>query len=100
MTNEGKDFKDIDEKLSLLKFKPDSISHIEIDEDKCRDCENHECTFVCPARVYQCENENSDKIKIEYENCLECGACKVACKKQAIKWVYPRAGCGIVYKFS
>ncbi len=85
----------IEEKLSLLKYKSDNSSHIQVDTKSCNACEIKACTFVCPAAVYTCEN---DELKVEYENCLECGACKVACK--AVDWRYPASGKGVVYKFT
>lgn len=89
------DYGKIEEKLSLVKYKPDSSSHISIDTTACKNCESKVCTFVCPAAVYSCEGE---ELKVEYENCLECGACKVAC--EGVDWQYPASGKGVVYKFS
>jgi len=89
------DYGKIEEKLSLLKYKSDNSSHISIDITVCKACKSKGCTFLCPAAVYSLED---DTLKIEYENCLECGACKTACK--AISWLYPAGGKGVVYKFS
>ena len=86
----------IEEKLSLLKYNSGSVSHIKINETLCQKCKNKECIFFCPASVYKIEGGETPKV--EYENCLECGACKVACKSKAIKWEYPDKG--VVYKFS
>lgn len=98
MVENNKNFKTIEEKLSLLKYKPETISHIEVDKELCLKCKSKECTFFCPASVYKIEE--GEVPKIEYENCLECGACKIGCKSKSVKWNFPHGGCGIVYKFS
>jgi len=51
--------------------------------------------LVCPARVY---SEVNGKIMADWAACLECGACKAACPTDALDWVYPRGGFGIVYR--
>lgn len=89
----------IEEKLSNVKYYCDTASHIEVDQKKCAECEEKYCTFVCPAGVWEYD-EASQKSTIEYENCLECGACRIACPYGAIKWNYPKAGHGIIYKQS
>ena len=40
------------------------------------------------------------EITVQYENCLECGACRMACPKNAIDWNYPKASLGVLYKKS
>ena len=95
--NEKMSQKIIDEKLALLKYKSDVNSHIEVDNEICSTCKTKDCLNVCPAKVYKLEN---GEIKINYENCLECGACYVACPKKSINWVYPKSDCGVVYKYS
>ena len=89
------DYGKVEEKLLLLKYKTDDFSHIQVDTVACKTCKSKACTFLCPAAVYSFEN---DELKVEYENCLECGACKVACK--AINWRYVASGKGVIYKFS
>ncbi len=87
----------IEDKLSHVKYKTDKNSHIIVDEMVCEKCTTKECLYVCPARVY---SEVGGKIKVEYENCLECGVCKISCPKKAITWSYPESGYGVVYKYS
>ncbi len=94
MNKDGK----IEEKLALLKYKPDDSSHIKINEEACKNCKTKACAFFCPAGVYKQDEQNPEIVKAEYENCLECGACKVACKCGAIEWKYPEQG--VIYKFS
>ena len=88
----------LDGKLSLVKYKPDSTSHIEITEELCVKCKSKECTFFCPAGVYKITD--GEIPAIEYENCLECGACAAGCMSKSIKWKCPKGGKGVLYKFS
>ena len=72
----------IDEKLGLLTYKADhSFAHIKIKDasetSPCiTKCEEKTCTKVCPARVYTYE-EAQKKVLVAYENCIECGACRM-----------------------
>ena len=63
--------------------------------DSCRFC--WMCHHICPADVYELD-ENLGEIVVRYENCLECGACRISCPKNAISWEYPTAGCGVILK--
>lgn len=89
----------INEKLSTLKFNKDKESHLKVDDDICLRCKEKFCTYICPANVYEWD-EYKEKTIIRYENCLECGACKIACEKNNIKWQYPNAEFGVKYKNS
>ncbi len=87
----------INEKLSSLKYNKDEQSHLNVDNDICMRCKDKCCTYICPAEVYQWNSEKCI-MNIRYENCLECGACKIVCPKKNINWVYPKAGCGVKFK--
>ncbi len=87
----------INEKLSTLKYNKGKESHLSADNEICKECKNRVCTHICPANVYDW-NEDSKSLTIRYENCLECGACKIACEKQNIKWAYPSAQYGVKFK--
>lgn len=103
---------DIEKKLIHVKYKTDSESHLILNQEICKVCEDRVCLNVCPANVYKeavsGQNLNSvtkkdgtiEVISVEYENCLECGACRIACPYGAIDWRYPKSGCGVAYKFS
>ena len=84
----------LEDKLFLVKTKKDSVSHITVDRDKCGDCEDRVCRFICPSGTYE---EVGGEIEAAYENCLECGSCRVACVREAITWKNPRGEFGVTY---
>ena len=88
----------IDDKLSKVKYVTDEASHLKVNTELCKNCKSKTCTFVCPACVYEW-NEEENKLIVNYENCLECGACRIACEKKCIEWHYPKGTCGVTYKF-
>jgi ferredoxin like protein len=88
----------IEAKLGLNVFKLDTESHITINQEICQaECLNRYCLHVCPAEVYTLDREG--KVQAEYEGCLECGTCLIACSHGALTWHYPQAGFGIQYRF-
>ena len=88
----------IDNKLYTLKYSTDTESHLKItDKEKCRLCASKNCTYICPAKVYEW-NPDSQEIIINFENCLECGACRIACEKKVIDWQYPKGTKGVTFK--
>ena len=90
----------VEEKLGTLTFKNDHQSHIAIpDPSIClTKCKDRPCTNVCPAKVYDWD-ASQKKIVIGYENCIECGAARMICPFQNIKWEPPRGGFGVSYKY-
>ena len=89
---------DIEAKLGLNVFKIDEEPHILIDHEVCQtECRVQYCLTICPAELYTLDNEG--KIQVNYEGCLECGACFIACPYGALTWHYPRAGYGVQYRF-
>ncbi len=85
----------IENRLYTLLFKPDRERHIALKSDRCDNCTEKTCMFVCPAGCYRLVDE---KIEYSYEGCLECGACRLACERDAIDWKYPRGGFGVYYR--
>ena len=88
---------DIDKKLYTLKFNPDVISHLNPDKMSCKTCKSKICTIICPAGVYEWLDKNDEPV-VKYENCLECGACKIACEKNTLDWEYPKGNKGVTFK--
>ena len=97
MTNENENKKSIQDKLGTIKYNCDEKAHLIVDLAKCANCKDKPCTHVCPAAVYNYD-ENLKEITVQYENCLECGACRIVCPYDAIGWEYPSSGCGVIFK--
>ena len=89
--------KSIQDKLATIKYNCSNKAHLVADLKKCAKCKEKTCTHICPADVYEWD-KNLDEIVVRYENCLECGACRISCPKGAISWEYPEAGCGVILK--
>lgn len=87
-----------DDKLFLNKFKVNGNKpHLKLKNEKiCGACANKPCLYVCPVGNYQKENGS---IRLSWEGCLECGACRIACPERAIEWEYPQGGYGINYRY-
>ena len=88
------------DRLFLVKYEIDEENcHLVItDPADCKRCEDKPCICRCPAEVYRWEEEE-ETLEVAYENCLECGACRVACPYDNIDWSYPRGGFGVAYKY-
>ena len=89
----------IQKKIACDKYICSQISHLNINQKKCSKCKEKTCLYICPANVYNLDDITGD-IVVQYENCLECGACRIACPKKNIKCEYPSAGCGVDFKNS
>jgi ferredoxin like protein len=93
----------IDEKLGLITYKNDHQTHIQIKDADTNtspcviECKAKPCTTVCPARVYVWEDA-LHKIVVNYENCIECGACRMLCPFDNVNCHWPRGGFGVQYK--
>ena len=88
----------IEAKLGLDVFKVDTEPHIIIKHEICQaKCQIRYCLNICPAELYTLDKQ--DEVQVNYEGCLECGACLMACEYEALTWHYPRAGYGVQYRF-
>ena len=87
----------IDKKLFTLKYSPDIQSHLKPNKKDCKNCKTKACTFICPAQVYEWSEEKQELI-VRYENCLECGACRIACEHKSLDWKYPKGTKGVTFK--
>ncbi len=90
----------ISERLGANSFTTDRVSHLKIaDVRLCQTCALRPCIKVCPAEVYHWEG---DHLRINYENCLELGACRVACQElgnHALEWEFPVGSRGVHYRY-
>ena len=51
---------------------------------------------ICPAGCYS--RAEGGQIEVTPDGCLECGTCQVGCPSDALKWVFPRGGFGVIYR--
>ncbi len=89
------------DRLFLVSFRPAHESHLRAkDPGLCAECAGRPCTAVCPAAVYEwLEDTDGARLVISFENCLECGACRLACPERNIEWAYPPSGHGVTYRY-
>ena len=93
----------VEEKLGLLDFKKYSETHITLKDTSANapcagECKGRPCVAICPAKVYEWEEEHK-KVLVAYENCIECGACRMLCPHDNIECDWPPAGHGVKYKY-
>ncbi len=86
---------DLEDKLYTVKYTPDTVSHLQPVQESCRLCNSKICTKICPAGVYEW---NGRKLVVNFENCLECGACRIACECCSLEWEYPKGTKGVTFK--
>jgi ferredoxin like protein len=100
MTQQARQAESLDGRLGLVKYETDpDTSHIHLDADRCSACKTRPCTTVCPAFVYRWVD---DHVAVRYENCLECGACQIACDSagnRGLDWRNPAGGFGVIFRF-
>ncbi len=85
----------IEDLLFTIRYRCDTESHLVItDQAVCRDC-SKPCLTFCPAEVYTLRD---GEVHVAYENCVECGTCRIACVHRNIEWRYPLGGFGVAYK--
>ena len=87
----------LDKRLALVSFAKDPEPFIVVNTELCHQCERKPCLYICPAQVYNWQ----DQLAYNIEGCLETGACLVVCHKlgaKAITWKYPAGGKGATFK--
>ena len=88
----------IEERLGLNKYVIDKEPHIKVKYEICKTCMEKICVYVCPAGLYVVDEQG--QLHFNYEGCLECGTCRIACPHGAVEWNYPKGGKGIHYQFN
>jgi len=85
----------IEDKLGTLRYNIDKESHILVNFEICKNCKPKPCILGCPAQCFELIN---DEVRFQYEDCIECGTCKILCNKDAIHWNYPRGTFGVAFR--
>ncbi len=89
----------VEERLYWNETRPDRVSHLDVrDPVRCGPCDGRPCVRVCPAETYLWE-EADGRLVIRFENCLECGACRIVCPHDNLDWRLPLGGRGICYRY-
>jgi ferredoxin like protein len=86
----------IEDKLATTRFNVDAEPHIRVDTGICQDCPEMSCLYICPVQNYLLKD---GKLVFSWQGCLECGACRIACRRGAIDWNYPRGGFGVSLRY-
>ena len=86
-------------KIRFVEFRPDdTFRHVTVtDPGLCRDCKNKECLAICPAAVFRWDHIPGHPLTVLYRQCVECGACRLACPAGNIAFIYPRGGYGVIF---
>lgn len=67
----------------------DNTAILKLSKETCIGCGN--CETVCPHRIFKVIDKKAEII--DYNGCMECGACAKNCPVEAI-YVNPDDGCG------
>lgn len=87
----------LEDKLARTKFVTrEEDPHLIVDNEICRKCPGQWCLVVCPTQRYSKDVEGN--IHVDYEGCVECGTCRVACLPGGVYWKYPLGGYGVSYR--
>ena len=90
----------LQDKISLIKFDPsDTMQHVAIyNQHSCTNCEEKHCLTICPTDVFKWDCHTDSPIVVEYKQCVECGACRLACQFDNILFFYPPGGKGVSFR--
>ena len=87
----------INDKLYRTRYNIDIENpHIWVDSEQCKRCNSKACLNICPAEVYKLERE---EIVVSWQDCMECGSCRIVCPLGAVQWDFPRGGFGVCYRY-
>ncbi len=60
---------------------------VSLDQKKCRGCAM--CKEVCPRACYEMDSRKNRAVLVRGERCVQCGACIVQCRYNAIYFKFP-----------
>jgi NAD-dependent dihydropyrimidine dehydrogenase PreA subunit len=75
---------------------PTSEEYVSFNSKICNGCGR--CVKVCPSSIIKLNNKKKAYI-YDITRCHECAACFFSCPVQAIEFIYPKGGTGVVYKY-
>ncbi len=88
----------IEEKMKQVRYVVDAQNpHIVVDSAICQNCSQKPCLYICPVQNYRLDEEG--RVTFSWEACVECGACRIACTREALEWDYPDGSYGISYRY-
>ena len=86
----------LNEKLHRVRYRVNSgRPHIRLNAEVCSDCLEKTCLYICPVDNFSLED---GKVVFKWEDCVECGACRIACTRGSLEWDYPDGSYGISYR--
>ncbi|WP_425061010.1 hypothetical protein SCACP_17770 [Sporomusa carbonis] len=90
----------LNDKIALINFNPDDTrQHVAIvSQEQCCNCQDKQCLNVCPTRVFKWDYQPGSPILVYYQQCVECGACRLACQFNNVEFEYPYGGYGVAYR--
>jgi len=87
----------LNERLYRIRYRIDSRNpHLSLNGGICEKCVEQDCLNICPVDNFILEEGH---VVLKWENCLECGACRIACPYGSIRWDYPNGAYGISYRY-
>jgi ferredoxin like protein len=87
----------LNEKLHRVRYRVNrGKPHIRLNLERCTQCAERVCLTLCPVENFFME---AQEVMLKWEDCLECGACRIACPLGALDWDYPDGGFGISYRY-
>ena len=77
----------LNERLYRIRYRIHSGNpHLSLDEGICENCVEKDCLNICPVDNFIIEEGH---VILQWEDCVECGACRIACPYGSIRWNYP-----------
>ncbi|SMC55783.1 ferredoxin family protein [Sporomusa malonica] len=90
----------LQDKIALIDFNPDdNRQHVAVyKQEQCDVCKEKQCLNICPTGVFKWDYQLGSPILVYYKQCVECGACRLACQFNNIIFAYPSGGFGVAYR--
>lgn len=90
----------LQDKIALIQFSPDDVhQHVAVlKEEQCSECQEKPCLSICPTGVFKWDYQQGNPLQVYYKQCVECGACRLVCQFDNIRFTYPSNGLGVAYR--